>query len=112
VGRGAASCAEVRPEQDLPPFFMLTGGNIGGQHQSDRNAAGLGCLSEQIDDVRWVYKTLVPARELSLRARSSSSAEARTRAPIVAEYHSRSWHGSKRGLCPAARRSARGTATE
>src|SRR5256885_38110 len=57
VGRGALLCGTFGLNKDLPPFFMLTGGNIAGSI----NLIGMrrsGMPSEQIDDVRWVYKTL------------------------------------------------------
>src|SRR6185369_4051639 len=52
VGRGALLCGTFGLNKDLPPFFMLTGGNIAGSI----NLIGMrrsGMPHDQIDDVRW-----------------------------------------------------------
>jgi len=108
VGRGALLCGTFGLNKDLPPFFMLTGGNIAGSI----NLIGMrrsGMPSEQIDDVRWVYKTLY-RRGLSL-PRAVEQLEQRAERPIVAEYLA-FLHGSKRGLCPARGEARRGTGTD
>ena len=97
VGRGALLCGTFGLNKDLPPFFMLTGGNTAGSI----NLVGMrrsGMPHEQIDDVRWVYKTLY-RRGLSL-PRALEQLEERASRPIVAEYLA-FVRGSKRGLCPA-----------
>jgi UDP-N-acetylglucosamine acyltransferase len=105
VGRGALLCGTFGLNKDLPPFFMLTGGNIAGSI----NLIGMrrsGMPSGDIDDVRWVYKTLY-RRGLSL-PRAIAQLEERAARPIVAEYLA-FLHGSKRGLCPARGDARRGT---
>jgi UDP-N-acetylglucosamine acyltransferase len=108
VGRGALLCGTFGLNRDLPPFFMLTGGNIAGSI----NLIGMrrsGMPSEQIDDVRWVYKTLY-RRGLSL-PRALEQLEERASHPIVAEYLA-FLRGSTRGLCPARGDARRGTGTD
>jgi UDP-N-acetylglucosamine acyltransferase len=108
VGRGALLSGTFGLNKDLPPFFMLTGGNIAGSI----NLIGMrrsGMPSDQIDDVRWVYKTLY-RRGLSL-ARAKEQLAERADRPIVAEYLA-FLAGSKRGLCPARGEPRRGTETD
>lgn len=96
VGRGALLSGTVGLNKDLPPFFMLTGGNVAGSI----NVVGmrrLGMPGEQIDDVKWVYKTLY-RRGLSL-ARAKDALHERSERPIVAEYLA-FLDGSKKGLVP------------
>src|SRR4029453_10185936 len=57
VGRGAMLSGTVGLGFDLPPFFMLTAGNVAGSI----NLIGLrrsGMPSEDIDTVKWVYRTM------------------------------------------------------
>lgn len=105
VGRGALISGTMGLNKDLAPFFTLTGGNIAGSI----NVVGMrrsGMPSEQIDDVKWVYRTLY-RRGLTAK---QATAELETRAdrPIVAEYLA-FLAASKRGLCPARGAARRGT---
>jgi UDP-N-acetylglucosamine acyltransferase len=105
VGRGALLSGTMGLNKDLPPFFTLTGGNIAGSI----NVIGMrrsGMPSDQIDDVKWVYKTLY-RRGLSLPRALEQLAERADR-PMVAEYIA-FLNGSKRGLCPARGEARRGT---
>lgn len=83
IGRGAMLSGGVALTGDLPPYFMLTGINTAGS----LNVIGmrrLALTSDQIDDVRWVYRTLyrhrlpLPAVLQTLRGRADR--------PIVALY--------------------------
>jgi UDP-N-acetylglucosamine acyltransferase len=109
VGRGALLCGTFGLNKDLPPFFMLTGGNIAGSI----NLIGMrrsGMPHDQIDDVRWVYKTLY-RRGLSLPEATKQLEERAPSRPIVAEYLA-FLHGSTRGLCPARGEARRGTGND
>ncbi len=75
IGRGAMLSGGVATTGDLPPYFMLTGFNAAGS----LNVIGmrrLGLTSDEIDDVRWVYRTLyrhglpLPAALQTLRGRA------------------------------------------
>jgi len=106
VGRGALLSGMVGLNRDLPPFFMLTGSNVAGSI----NVVGMrrmGMPSEEIDDVKWAYKTLYRRRLPLPRALD----ELRTRAdrPRVAECLA-FLESSKRGLVPAVGDRRRGTA--
>lgn len=108
VGRGALLSGTMGLSKDLAPFFTLTGGNIAGSI----NVVGMrrsGMPSEQIDDVKWVYKTLYRRGFTAAQARD----ELATRAdrPIVAEYIA-FLAASKRGLCPARGEAVRGTGSD
>jgi len=108
VGRGALLSGTFGLNKDLPPFFMLTGSNIAGS----LNLVGMrrsGMPHDQIDDVRWVYKTLY-RRGLSL-PRAVEQLEERKARPIVAEYLE-FMASSKRGLCPARGDPRRGSGTD
>ena len=108
VGRGALLSGTMGLNKDLPPFFMLTGGNIAGSI----NLVGMrrkGMPRDQIDDVRWVYKTLY-RRGLSL-AQARAELETRAERPLVAEYLE-FLRASKRGLCPARGEAIRGTGAD
>jgi UDP-N-acetylglucosamine acyltransferase len=105
VGRGALISGTMGLNKDLAPFFTLTGGNIAGSI----NLVGMrrsGMPSAEIDDVKWVYKTLY-RRGLAPK-QAVSELETRADRPIVAEYLA-FLHGSKRGLCPARGEARRGT---
>jgi UDP-N-acetylglucosamine acyltransferase len=106
VGRGAMLSGTMGMSMDLPPFFMLTAGNVAGSI----NLIGLrrsGMPSEDIDTVKWVYRTLyregVPPKKAleTLRERGDH--------PIVREYVE-FIESSKRGICPAQGKAIRGTA--
>src|SRR5258706_7408136 len=108
VGRGALLCGTFGLNKDLPPFFMLTGGNIAGSI----NLIGMrrsGMPHAEIDDVRWVYKTLY-RRGLSL-PRAVEQLEERKERPIVAEYLA-FLAGPQRGLCPDRGEARRRTGTD
>lgn len=96
IGRGAMLSGSMGLTRDVPPFFMLTGSNIVGS----LNIVGmrrLGLPSDQIDDVRWVYRT-VYRRKLTPPGRLEALQERADR-PIVAEYIE-FLKSMKRGLCP------------
>jgi UDP-N-acetylglucosamine acyltransferase len=108
VGRGALLSGTFGLNKDLPPFFMLTGSNIAGSI----NLIGMrrsGMPSEQIDDVKWVYKTLY--RRGFSYPRALEQLEERADRPIVAEYLA-FLRGSKRGLCPDRGEARRGTGSD
>jgi len=96
LGRGALLSGSFGLNKDLPPFFMLTGTNICGS----MNITGMrraGMPHDQIDDVRWVFKTLY-RKGLPLK-RALEELQARADRPRVAEYLD-FLAGMKRGLCP------------
>ncbi len=83
VGRGALLSGTTGLNKDLPPFFMLTGGNVAGS----MNVVGMrraGMPGEEIDDVKWVFKTLY-RRKLSFK-QAIDRMRSRAERPIVAEY--------------------------
>jgi UDP-N-acetylglucosamine acyltransferase len=95
LGRGAMLGGILAARQDVPPFFMLTDMNVIGAV----NVIGMrrsAMPAEDIQDVRWVYKTLY-RRGWSLR---KAVEQLRTRAerPLVREYIE-FIGGTKRGLC-------------
>ena len=95
IGRGAMLSGSVGAAHDLAPFFMLTGIDVVGSI----NVIGMrrqGLSKEQIEDIRWVYKTLY-RRGLPP---STALAALRERAdrPMVAEYIA-FIEASRRGLC-------------
>jgi UDP-N-acetylglucosamine acyltransferase len=97
VGRGAMLSGGIGISRDLPPFFMLTGINVAGSI----NLVGLrrsGMPRDQIDDVRWVYRTLY--RRGFSPATARRALEERAERPLVAEYI-RFIDRSKRGICGA-----------
>lgn len=105
IGRNAMLSGGTGLSRDLPPFFMLTALNVAGSlNVVGMRRAGLG--PDEIDDVRWVYKTLY-RRGLSV-ARAREELQARADRPLVAEYLA-FLDESKRGLCPAEPSSKRGT---
>jgi UDP-N-acetylglucosamine acyltransferase len=94
IGRGAMLTGSAGATRDLPPFFMLTGINVAGS----LNMVGMrrqGLSHEQIEDVRWVYKTLY-RRKLSPPTALEALRE-RADSPMVAEYIA-FIESSKRGL--------------
>jgi len=106
VGRGTMLSGTVGLSLDLPPFFMLTAGNLAGSI----NLVGLrrsGMPSDDIDVVKWVYRTIyrpgvTPKKALeTLRERAEH--------PLVREYIE-FIETSKRGICPARGKRIRGTA--
>ena len=106
IGRGALISGTMGLNKDLPPFFMLTGGNIAGSI----NLVGMrrsGMRSAEIDDARWVFKVLY-RKGLSPK-RAQEELATRADRPIVAEYLA-FLAASKRGLVPGVGESRRGTA--
>lgn len=106
VGRGAMLSGTMGMSLDLPPFFMLTAGNVAGSI----NLIGLrrsGMPSEDIDVVKWVYRTMY--REgLSIK-KSLEALQEKADHPLVREYIE-FIETSKRGICPAHGKAIRGTA--
>ena len=91
---------------DVPPFFMLTGINIcGGVNMIGLRRSGM--PHDQIDDVRWVYKTLY-RRGLSPRD-ALIELKKRSERPLIADYIA-FIESSERGYCPAHGKAAIGTA--
>jgi UDP-N-acetylglucosamine acyltransferase len=83
VGRGSMLSGGVATSVDVPPFFMLTGINVCGS----LNLIGMrrsGMSHQQIDDVRWVYRT-VCRQGLGLRS-AIEVLRQRAERPLVAEY--------------------------
>ncbi len=96
VGRGAIVSGTKGMNKDLPPFFMLTGGNIAGSV----NLVGMrrgGMPSAEIDDVRWVFKVLY--RRGLKKSEALAELETRAERPRVAEYLAFIAE-SKRGIVP------------
>ena len=109
VGRGALLSGSMGLNKDLPPFFMLTGGNVAGSI----DLVGMrrsGMPHDQIDDVKWVYKTLY-RRGLSYKQALAQLEERAAERPIVAEYLA-FLGASQRGLCPARGDARRGTGSD
>ncbi len=105
VGRGTMLSGTCGLTMDLPPLFMLTGGNICGAV----NLVGLrrsGMASEDIDMVKWAYRIIyrsgLAPRQIvpALREREDH--------PIIREYIE-FIETSKRGICPARGKPVRGT---
>jgi UDP-N-acetylglucosamine acyltransferase len=95
IGRGAMLSGSIAATYDLAPFFMLTGINVVGS----LNVIGmrrLGLPREQIEDIRWVYKTLY-RRGLPVSTALEAMRERADR-PIVAEYIA-FIEATRRGLC-------------
>lgn len=106
VGRGTMLSGSMALTVDLPPYFMLTGTNVAGSI----NLVGLrrsGMSTEQIDDVRWVYRTL--CREGLLVKTALEVLRAKADNPIIAEYVE-FVENSKRGICTARAKASRGNA--
>ncbi|MHC4413727.1 MAG: acyl-ACP--UDP-N-acetylglucosamine O-acyltransferase [Planctomycetota bacterium] len=96
VGRGAMLSGSMGLTRDLPPFFMLTGTNYCGS----LNLIGMrrqGLSTDDIENVRWVYKMLYRRRlppPMALEVLKE-----RMDRPLVAEYVE-FLEASRRGLCP------------
>jgi UDP-N-acetylglucosamine acyltransferase len=104
LGRGAMLGGGLANSVDVPPWFMLTGISLCGSV----NLVGMrrnGLDHEQIDTVRWVYRTLYREK----RSLQSALAVLRERGddPLVAEYID-FIEGSKRGIATARPRAVRG----
>jgi len=104
VGRVAMVSGLSGPTMDVPPFFITTGVNVcPAPNLVGARRAGL--TSDEIEDVRWAYRTLY-RRGLS---RSSAVDAMRDRAdrPIIAEYID-FIESSERGIVSARPRPVRG----
>lgn len=100
LGRGSIMGGSFGVRQDVPPFFMLTEYSaIGSVNVIGMRRSGM--PAEDIDDVRWVYKTLY-RRGWSLRKALAALEERRER-PIVREYID-FIQSSRRGLCQGVER--------
>ena len=106
LGQIAMLSGGMGTKADVPPFFMLTGVNICGAV----NMIGLrriGMPRDQIEDVRWAYKTMYR------RGRSPRDAlielKKRRERPIIADYIA-FIESSERGYCPAHGKAVLGTA--
>jgi UDP-N-acetylglucosamine acyltransferase len=105
VGRGCMLSGAVGASLDLPPFFMLTGINVAGSI----NLVGMrrmGMSKDEIEDVRWVYKTLY-RRGLSMKS-ALDELRQRSDRSIIREYIE-FIESSKRGICSARAQAARST---
>lgn len=106
VGRGAMLAGIYSLTTDLPPYFMMTGTNICGAV----NLVGLrrnGMPRDQIDTVRWVYKTMYRSG-LSLK-KAVDELKGRGDDPIVAEFIE-FIESAQRAICPGSGKAMRGSA--
>jgi UDP-N-acetylglucosamine acyltransferase len=108
VGRGAMLGGATGLAGDLPPYFTLTGVNVAGAV----NLVGMrrsGFTREQIDTVRWVYRTLY--RSGCTIGEAKDRIAERAGDPIIDEYL-RFFAGGKRTICPGIAQMSRGGAAE
>lgn len=106
VGTGAFFSGLAGASLDVPPWFTVTSTNCA----SSFNRIGLrrsGATPQQIDTVRWVYRTLVRSRHLLKH--SLEELRARQSVPLVADYI-RFIESAKRGVCLARGRSVESAA--
>jgi len=106
IGRGCMLSGTMGLSMDLPPFLMLTAGNVAGS----LNLIGMrrsGMPRADIDTVRWIYRILYRSG-LSPR-QAVELLQPRAADPLVREYID-FITSSKRGICPAVGKSIRGTA--
>jgi len=106
IGRGAMIGATNAASNNVPPWFMVTGINICGAV----NLVGLrrhGFGRDEIDTVRWVYRTL--CRSGLSEAHAIERLQQRADSPIVAEYL-RFLEQSDRPICKGIGTRARGSA--
>lgn len=106
VGRGTMLSGTTGLSLDLPPFFMLTAGNIAGAI----NVIGLrrsGMAPADIDVVKWAYRTIY--RSGMTPKKALEMLRERTDHPLIREYIE-FIESSKRGICPARGKAIRGTA--
>jgi UDP-N-acetylglucosamine acyltransferase len=106
IGRGAMLSGAVGLSRDLPPWFMLTANNVCGS----LNLIGMrrsGMAREDIDIVKWVYRTLY--REGYTINDAVSELKSRSGQQLVDEYIA-FVESSDRGICEARGRTVRGTA--
>ncbi|MHC4108803.1 MAG: acyl-ACP--UDP-N-acetylglucosamine O-acyltransferase [Planctomycetota bacterium] len=106
LGRGAMLSGAMGASRDIPPFFMLTGTNVCGSV----NVVGLrrsGLSRDDIEDVRWVYRTLY--REGRSTKSALEALRQRGDRPLVAEYIA-FVESSERGICSGKGKAVRGEA--
>ncbi len=106
LGRGAMLSGGMGTGLDIPPWFMLTGYNVCGAV----NLVGLrrsGMPRDEIDDARWVYKTLY-RDGMSIKSATELIRERADR-PIVSEYI-KFIEATDRGICTNRGKAARGSA--
>jgi UDP-N-acetylglucosamine acyltransferase len=104
LGSGSMLTGGTGTGFDVPPRFMLTGGNTVGSI----NLIGMrrsGMPRADIDTVKWVFKTMY-RRGLSMRAATEALRE-RGDEPLVREYID-FIEASKRGMCPGHWKNNRG----
>jgi UDP-N-acetylglucosamine acyltransferase len=104
IGRGAMLSGAMGLGGDLPPWFMLTGNNVCG----GINIIGLrrnGFSRAQIDDVRWVYRTLYRSG-LTIKHALERLRE-REESAVVREYIEFIEAAGQRPICPAKGKAAR-----
>ncbi len=108
IGRGAMLSGAMGTSRDLPPWFMLTGNNLCGSI----NLVGMrrsGMSRDEIDAVKWVYRTLY--REGYTINDAVEELKSRAGEPLIDEYIA-FIESSDRGICDARGRAIRGSATE
>lgn len=106
LGKGAMLSGGMATGSDIAPWFMLTGDDVCGSV----NLIGMrrhGLTREHIDDVRWVYKTLY--RKGFTLKQAVEKLKERKDNPVISDYL-HFVNASKRGLCPAVGKAARGSA--
>jgi UDP-N-acetylglucosamine acyltransferase len=104
IGRGAMFTGGAGASLDLPMWFTITATNVAGS----LNIVGMrrfGMTAEEVQSVRWVYKTMY--RGGSTPQQALPELDARTNDPIVAEYAA-FIRGTKRGITHGTGRSSRG----
>lgn len=105
IGKGTILTGGTVLKQDLMPYFMLTGPNIAGSI----NMIGLrrsGMPEDDIQDVRWVYKTMY--RNGLTPKDALAEMKKRADRQIIAEYI-KFIEQSERGCCPAHGKAAMGS---
>jgi UDP-N-acetylglucosamine acyltransferase len=106
VGHGAMFAGVAGATQDVPPWFMITGINVcGGVNLVGMRRAGL--RSEQIDEIRWVYRTI--CRDGHSVKEALNLLKERADSDVVAEYV-RFIESSDRGICQGPGQAIRGMA--
>lgn len=104
VGRGAMLAGIISITVDLPPFFLASGTNV----CAGPNIVGMrrrGLSRDEIEDVRWVFRTLYRSG-LSFASAKRRLRE-RAERPMVAEYVE-FLDASQRPICDARPKAARG----
>ncbi|MCP3905570.1 MAG: acyl-ACP--UDP-N-acetylglucosamine O-acyltransferase [Planctomycetes bacterium] len=104
VGRGAMLGGLTGVTLDVPPFFMATGINVS-PAPNLVGARRAGLSREEIEDIRWVYRTLF--RQGLSRSSALDAMRERADRPLVAEYLD-FIESSERGIISARPRPVRG----